>query len=243
MHPGERAFDEELLSKLDGKPDRVEDNLADPCFFGNQIHSGSTMAYQWFKAFHIIGVVVWFAGLFYLVRLFVYHAEASQEPEPAQTILKTQYQLMEKRLYHIITMPGMIVTVAMAVGMLAIAPELLHSGWLHLKLAVVAALMVYHFYCGRLMRRLEEGQCQWTGQQFRALNELPTLFLVVIVLLVVFKGTLPADATTVLILGSIVAMAAAIQLYAKKRKRDKEKRLAAEATTAREDELAGGASA
>ena len=69
------------------------------------------MAYYWFKAFHLIGVVVWFAGLFYLVRLFVYHAEAAAQPEPAQTILKTQYELMEKRLYNIITTPGMVVTV------------------------------------------------------------------------------------------------------------------------------------
>ena len=72
------------------------------------------MAYLWFKAFHLIGIVVWFAGLFYLVRLFVYHAEANQEPEPAQTILKKQYEIMEKRLYHLITMPGMTVTVVMA---------------------------------------------------------------------------------------------------------------------------------
>ena len=74
------------------------------------------MAYYWFKAFHLIGVVVWFAGLFYLVRLFVYHAEASELSEPAQSILKTQYQIMEKRLYNIITTPGMIVTVSMAIG-------------------------------------------------------------------------------------------------------------------------------
>ncbi|NJR76919.1 MAG: TIGR00701 family protein, partial [Scytonema sp. CRU_2_7] len=59
------------------------------------------MAYSWFKAFHIIGFVVWFAGLFYLVRLFIYHVEANQEPEPARTILKNQYQIMEKRLYNI----------------------------------------------------------------------------------------------------------------------------------------------
>ncbi|MCA1994585.1 MAG: protoporphyrinogen oxidase HemJ, partial [Coleofasciculus sp. S288] len=100
------------------------------------------MAYYWFKAFHLIGVVVWFAGLFYLVRLFVYHAEASQEPEPAQTILKKQYELMEKRLYHIITTPGMVVTVAMAIGLLVSEPEVLKDGWLHIKLAFVAALLV-----------------------------------------------------------------------------------------------------
>ena len=76
------------------------------------------MAYYWFKAFHIIGVVVWFAGLFYLVRLFIYHVEAEEEPEPARSILKKQYAIMETRLLKIITTPGMILTLAMAGGLL-----------------------------------------------------------------------------------------------------------------------------
>ncbi|MDJ1175767.1 protoporphyrinogen oxidase HemJ [Roseofilum capinflatum] len=183
------------------------------------------MAYFWFKAFHLIGVVVWFAGLFYLVRLFVYHAEASEREEPAQTILKAQYEIMEKRLYHIITMPGMVVTVAMAIGLISTEPEILKSGWLHIKLGLVAILLGYHFYCGRIMRRLASGECNWTGQQFRALNEAPTVLLVVIVLLAVFKGSLPLDLTTWLIFGLVVSMVAAIQLYAKKRRQDKEKML------------------
>ena len=195
------------------------------------------MAYYWFKAFHLIGVVVWFAGLFYLVRLFVYHAEASQEPEPAQTILKKHYELMEKRLYRIITTPGMLVTVAMAIGLLTIEPEVLRDGWLHFKLAFVAALLAYHHYCGRIMKKLAAGECKWTGQQFRALNELPTIFLVVIVLLAVFKNNLPTDITAWAIFGMIIAMAASIQLYAKKRKRDKEKLLAQ--SQAQDDEMTG----
>lgn len=181
------------------------------------------MAYYWFKAFHLIGVVVWFAGLFYLVRLFVYHAEASQEPEPAQTILKNQYQIMEKRLYHIITNPGMMVTVAMAIGLISTEPDILKSGWMHIKLAFVVALLGYHFFCKRIMKQLEKGECNWTGQQFRALNEAPTVLLVIIVLLAVFKGSLPLDLTTWLIVALVIAMAASIQLYAKKRRKDKEK--------------------
>jgi putative membrane protein len=189
------------------------------------------MTYYWFKAFHLIGIVVWFAGLFYLVRLFVYHAEASQEPEPAQTILKKQYELMEKRLYNIITTPGMVVTVAMAIGLLTTEPDVLKQGWLHIKLAFVVALLAYHFYCGRIMRKLAAGECQWSGQQFRALNELPTIFLVAIVLLAVFKNNLPTDITVWGIFGMIIVMAATIQLYAKKRKRDKEKLLAQSSPT------------
>lgn len=181
------------------------------------------MAYYWFKAFHVIGIVVWFAGLFYLVRLFVYHAEADDQPQPAQTILKQQYEIMEKRLYNIITTPGMAVTVAMAIGLISTEPEILKSGWLHIKLAFVALLLGYHFYCGRIMKQLEKGECQWTGQQFRALNEAPTILLVVIVLLAVFKNNLPLDLTTWLVVALVIAMAASIQLYAKKRRLAQEK--------------------
>ena len=181
------------------------------------------MAYYWFKAFHLIGVVVWFAGLFYLVRLFVYHAEASELSEPAQSILKTQYQIMEKRLYNIITTPGMIVTVTMAIGLISVEPDILKSGWLHLKLGGVGLLLVYHFYCGRLIKQLEKNESKWTGQQFRALNEAPTILLVIIVLLAVFKDNLPLDLTTGLIAALIILMAVTIQLYARKRRLDKEK--------------------
>ncbi|MBU7583895.1 MAG: protoporphyrinogen oxidase HemJ [Nostoc sp. TH1S01] len=184
------------------------------------------MAYSWFKAFHIIGIVVWFAGLFYLVRLFIYHVEAEQEPEPARTILKNQYQIMELRLYRIITTPGMLVTVAMAIGLVSTEPEVLKQPWLHFKLLFVALLLGYHHYCGRLMKKLAKDECRWTGQQLRALNEAPTVMLVVIVLLAVFKNNLPTDITAWGILGLIIFMAVTIQLYAKKRKRDKEQLMA-----------------
>ena len=181
------------------------------------------MAYYWFKAFHLIGVVVWFAGLFYLVRLFVYHAEAQQEPEPARGILTKQYELMEKRLYGIITTPGMIVTVAMAIGLISTEPEILKSTWLHVKLVFVLLLIGYHHFCKRIMKQLAAGECRWTGQQFRALNEAPTIFLVLIVLLAVFKNSLPLDLTTWLVAALVITMVASIQLYAKKRRKDKEK--------------------
>lgn len=181
------------------------------------------MAYYWFKAFHLIGVVVWFAGLFYLVRLFVYHAEANLEPEPAQSILKKQYQIMEQRLYSIITTPGMIVTVVCAIGLISTEPEILKSTWLHIKLAIVLLLIGYHHYCKRIMKQLAKDECKWTGQQFRALNEAPTIMLVLIVLLAVFKNNLPLDITTWVVVALVLAMVASIQLYAKKRRRDKEK--------------------
>jgi protoporphyrinogen IX oxidase len=188
------------------------------------------MAYFWFKAFHIVGVVVWFAGLFYLVRLFIYHVEADEEPEPAPGILKKQYEVMEKRLLNIITTPGMILTVICAIGLLVNQPDFLHQGWMHAKLGFVAVLIAYHFYCIRLMKQLHRGTCTWSGQKLRALNEAPTLLLVAVVLLVVFKNSLPTDITVWLIFGLVVLMAATIQLYAKKRRLDQEK-LAMEAAT------------
>ncbi len=182
------------------------------------------MPYLWFKAFHIIGVVVWFAGLFYLVRLFIYHVEADEQPEPAQSILKNQYTLMEKRLYGIITTPGMLVTVAMAIGLLWQNPAVLHDWWLHIKLTLVAVLLGYHFYCRRLMKKLEAGECGWSSKQLRALNEFPTLLLVVIVLLATFKNNFPTNATSYLVVGLVILMAATIQLYARKRRLDRERK-------------------
>ncbi|MBD2120763.1 protoporphyrinogen oxidase HemJ [Trichocoleus sp. FACHB-262] len=194
------------------------------------------MAYFWFKAFHIIGVVVWFAGLFYLVRLFIYHVEAEEKPEPARSILQEQYALMEKRLYNIITTPGMAVTVAMAIGMLYTQPDLLHDRWLHFKLGFVAILLVYHHYCGRLLKQLGKGECKWNSRQLRALNEAPTLLLVVIVMLAVFKNSLPTDATAWVVVGLVITMAATIQLYAKIRRKNEEK-LAAAATQTTDNSL------
>ena len=175
-------------------------------------------AYLWFKTLHIVGVVVWFAGLFYLVRLFIYHVEAEEEPSPVREAFKTQYAVMERRLANIITTPGLILTVAMAVGLLMTQPSWLQQGWMHAKLGFVALLVAYHFFCYRLMGQLQDGDCQWTGRQLRALNELPTLLLVLVVMLVVFKNQFPTGAATWFILGLVVFMAGTIQFYARWRR-------------------------
>jgi protoporphyrinogen IX oxidase len=189
------------------------------------------MPYLWFKSFHIVGFVVWFAGLFYLVRLFVYHAESNEQPEPARSILQQQYQIMEKRLYKLITTPGMILTVVMAIAMLITAPELLKQTWLHVKLGLVLVLLGYHHLCARWMKQLAAGEFKFTGQQFRWLNEVPTVFLVVIVLLAIFKNNFPTSAASWGVFGMIVAMAAIIQLYARKRRLDKERAMVESETT------------
>lgn len=180
------------------------------------------MAYQWFKAFHIVGIVCWFAGMFYLPRLFVYHAEANEQSEPARSILKAQYQIMEKRLYSIIMTPAMILTIVMAIGLISTEPDVLKEPWLHVKLALVAVLVGYHHVCARIMKQFAADTCKWTGQQFRWFNEFPTVFFTIVVMLAVFKNNLPTSATAWGIFAMVIAMAAFIQLYARKRRLAKE---------------------
>ena len=175
-------------------------------------------SYLWFKTFHIIGVVVWFAGLFYLVRLFIYHVEAAEHEQPIRAAFEQQYGLMERRLANIITTPGMVVAVSCAVGLLVVNPSWLQQSWMHAKLLFVAFLLGYHWLCYRLMRQLQRGECGWSGRQLRALNELPTLLLVIVVLLVVFKQQFPTGAATWLTVGLVVFMAASIQFYARWRR-------------------------
>lgn len=175
-------------------------------------------AYLWFKALHIVGVVVWFAGLFYLVRLFIYHREADELEAPLRQAFQEQYGLMERRLANIITTPGMAVAVVMALGLLSVQPGWLKEGWMHSKLAIVALLLAYHAFCYRLMGQLQKGTCRWSPKQLRALNELPTLLLVAAVMLVVFKNQFPTGWATWFLVALVVAMAASIQFYARWRR-------------------------
>ncbi|MCU0524134.1 MAG: protoporphyrinogen oxidase HemJ [Elainella sp. Prado103] len=180
------------------------------------------MTYLWFKSLHLVGVVAWFAGMFYLPRLFVYHAEANEQPEAVRSVLQPQYQIMETRLYRIIMTPALVLTVVMAIGMLVSAPELLKDTWLHVKLALVLILIGYHHICGRLIKEMSAGKFRFTGQQFRWFNEFPTVLFFVVVLLAVFKNSFPTSAATWAVVAMIVAMAAIIQLYARKRRLAKE---------------------
>ena len=112
----------------------------------------------------------------------------------------------------------MVVAVVMAVGLLLAQPLWLKQGWLHAKLAVVAILLAYHALCYRLMGQLQCGSCAWTPKQLRALNELPTLLLVLVVMLVVFKDQFPTSAATWFLVALVVFMAASIQFYARWRR-------------------------
>ncbi|MGB3639390.1 MAG: protoporphyrinogen oxidase HemJ [Rivularia sp. (in: cyanobacteria)] len=181
------------------------------------------MPYLWFKSFHLIGVVAWFAGLFYLPRLFIYHIEAEERQEPVKTALKEEYSRIEKLLYKLIMMPAMIFTIVMAICIISTEPDVLKQTWLHIKLFFVAILIGFHFYCGRLIRQLETETCSINSLQMRRINEIPTILLGLIVLLAIFKNTLPTNiaAWGTAIVISIFAII--IQLYARKRRQNQEK--------------------
>jgi putative membrane protein len=134
----------------------------------------------WLKAFHVISLVTWFAGLFYLPRLFVYHADARD------AISVERFMVMERRLLAIMTI-GACATLAFGVAMLAAAPAYLAMGWLHVKLLLVALLIVYHGCCYQFTRSFALGRNVRSARWYRLFNELPSLLLIGIVILAVVK--------------------------------------------------------
>lgn len=141
----------------------------------------------WFKTLHIIGFVTWFGGLFYLGRIFVYHIEALDKEEPAKSILVEQFKLMELRVYKIIANAGMMITFTFGFLMLLFEPAYLKLPWLHVKLMFVLALLFYHLKCKQMMKQFAEGNIKWESFQLRLWNEVPSIFLVLIVILAVFR--------------------------------------------------------
>lgn len=148
------------------------------------------MNFLYLKALHIIFIVTWFAGLFYIVRLFIYHVEAEKKDEPAKSILQTQYKLMEKRLWYIITWPSAILTAIFACWMLYISPAFLKMPWMHVKLSFVLALYIYHFYCHKIYKQLQRNEINYSPSKLRLINEAPTIILFAVVFLVVLKSTI-----------------------------------------------------
>ena len=146
--------------------------------------------YNYVKAIHIIFVFCWMAGLFYIVRLFIYHTEAQEKPEPDRKILSDQFIIMERKLWNIITIPSMILTVTAGITMLVMQPGWLHFGWMHLKLTFVVVLGVYHHMCQNKIKQMANGVFKWSSTQLRLWNELATLLLFAIVFLVVLKSAL-----------------------------------------------------
>jgi putative membrane protein len=134
----------------------------------------------WLKAFHVIAVVTWFAGLFYLPRLYVYHADADD------SISLERFRIMERRLFAIMTI-GAVASVGLGAAMVAAASVYLTMGWLRIKLLLVLLLIAYHVSCYKLMRDFAENRNSHSAKWYRGFNEVPSLLLIAIVLLAVVK--------------------------------------------------------
>ncbi len=148
------------------------------------------MTYLYLKSLHLIFVVSWMAGLFYIVRLFIYHTEANERPEAERHILQRQFELMESKLWNIITNPAMLLAVLAGLGMIYLNPALLEMDWMLVKLGFVLGLLVYHFLCQRMMNQLKRGVFSFSSTQLRIWNEVATIFLVAIVFTVVLKSAI-----------------------------------------------------
>lgn len=136
----------------------------------------------WILSFHIIFMVCWFAGIFYLPRLFVYHSSSHDTPSIER------FNIMERKLYYGIMMPSAILTTVFGIWLITLNPEVyMKAGWLHTKLVLVTLLWIFHFYCGHLRRQFKAGNNKHTHVYYRIINEIPVVLLAGIVILAVVK--------------------------------------------------------
>jgi len=138
------------------------------------------MLYPWIKALHLVFVIAWFAALFYLPRLYVYHAGATDP------VSDERFKVMERRLYGLMTLAATLAAL-LGVALLVLEPAWLSARWLQVKLALVVGLVVYHIYCGRLLSLFRDGRNRHSARWYRWFNEVPALLLLAIVVLVVVK--------------------------------------------------------
>ena len=171
------------------------------------------------KALHIIFVITWFSGLFYIVRLFVYYAEARLKPPSEKLILQTQYKLMSRRLWYIITWPSAILASLFGTWMLFLEPAYLNLPWMQLKLVFVLLLFLYHGYCHHLFNKLQDDRLLTSSNSLRLINELPTLLLFAIVFLVVLKHSINWIYSVLGLFGLMLLLMFGIKLYKKLRQK------------------------
>ena len=176
------------------------------------------MAYLIFKALHIIGFVSWFAGLFYIVRLFIYHKEVEDKSNEERRVLHDQFKIMEKRLFYIITQPAMIFTIVCGLAMIYLNPYIWNT-WLQIKLGLVGVLVFYHHYCLKIMKQLWNETCKWSSDQLRLFNEGATVLLIAIVLLAVLKNA----SNFLVVFTSTVAVILVLFIATKAYKRSRQK--------------------
>ncbi|MGF1923237.1 MAG: protoporphyrinogen oxidase HemJ [Bacteroidia bacterium] len=177
--------------------------------------------YSYYKAVHIIFVVSWMAGLFYGVRLFIYHTEANDRPELEKNILQQEFAKIESRLWNIITIPAMVLTVLAGSLMLYANPSLLQVGWMHVKLGFVVLLLIYHFCCQNIMKQLRNGIFKFSSNQLRIWNEVATILLVAIVFTVILKSAVNWVYGLIGLLAFSAVIMTAVKIY--KRYREKKR--------------------
>ena len=167
--------------------------------------------YLYIKALHIIFIVTWFSGMFYIVRLFIYNTEANEKPEPEKTILQKQFGIMIKRLWLGITWPSAILTLILGPWMwylLGVTPH-----WLMIKLTFVIGLYAYFYTLHILYKQQSKGLFKYSSQKLRIWNEVATIFLVAIVMLVVVKQSMSWVWGIVGLLLFVVVLMSAIKIY------------------------------
>ncbi len=173
------------------------------------------MAYLYIKSLHIIFITTWFAGLFYIIRLFIYYKEAEEKEEPARSILKNQYSLMCKRLWYIITWPSAVLATIFAVWLLILQPFWLESNWMIIKLGFVGLLFAYHWSCQVMYNQIDKGYLKYSSNNLRIWNEVATIILFACVFLVVLKTTLGWIFGVIGIVGVSILLMLGIKLYKK----------------------------
>ncbi len=146
--------------------------------------------YNYIKSFHLIFVITWFAGLFYIPRLFVYQIESFHKPSPEKEILGKQLKLMAKRLWFIITWPSAILATIFAVWLLILQPYWLQQPWMHVKLGFVILLIIYHLKTHQYFKQLQNDDIKKTSSFMRIWNEGATFILFAVVFLVILKNAI-----------------------------------------------------
>lgn len=172
------------------------------------------------KAIHIIFIVTWFAGLFYMPRLLIYLAEAQSKDESEKSILTKQLSMMAKRLWFIITWPSAILTLCMGTSLLINQPDWLSYGFMHIKLGLVFLLYLYQISIHLIFNQQLKGIFNYSSQQLRVWNEVGTLFLIAIVFLIVLKDTLSMLWGILGLVILMIVMLLAIRIYKKFRNND-----------------------